>query len=236
MPLRRRRDGTAASSALRWRRPAPTPNKTPTSSSSSFSPALVVAYAAAATPPGDEGGEEEDPESSDEEKEAIEAARARLLAGNSASTSGRGAAGGDGDDDGFSSSSSSSSSNNTSSTSATATAAKQTITGAELRALVFKKFGRDYEVRLVRRGSRMFLHVMWASLEQKSYGMGEEEHQLQLDAVAACVSEWRVAAAVRQGVKAAKYRPGFTVGGRARAVSIPLGVEVGSGGRASEWL
>ena len=88
----------------------------------------------------------------------------------------------------------------------------------------------------MRRGSRMFLHVMWASLEQKSYGMGEEEHQLQLDAVAACVSEWRVAAAVRQGVKAAKYRPGFTVGGGARAVSIPLGVEVGSGGRASEWL
>ena len=88
----------------------------------------------------------------------------------------------------------------------------------------------------MRRGDRMFLHVMWASLEQKSYGMGEDEHQLQLDAVAACLSDWRVAAVVRRGVRAAKYRPGFTVGGGARAVSIPLGVEVGSGGRASEWL
>lgn len=77
---------------------------------------------------------------------------------------------------------------------------------------------------------------MWASLEQRSYGMGEDEHQLQLDAVAACVSDWRVAARVRAGVRAARYRPGFTVGGGARAVSIPLGVEVGKGGRASEFL
>ena len=171
-----------------------------------------------------------DPSSSsadEDEKDAIEAARARLLAGNSASTSGKGAD----EDDGRTPPSIS----NTSTTAATSTA-KTTITGPELRALVFKKFGRDYEVRLVRRGDRMFLHVMWASLEQKSYGMGEDEHQLQLDAVAACVSDWGVAAAVRRGVKAAKYRPGFTVGGGARAVSIPLGVEVGSGGRASEWL
>lgn len=43
----------------------------------------------------------------------------------------------------------------------------QLITGAELRQLVLDKWGRSYDVRLQRRGQRMFLHVMWRFLEQQ---------------------------------------------------------------------
>ncbi len=61
------------------------------------------------------------------------------------------------------------------------------ITGAELRELIFRKWGRSYDVRLQRRGNRVYLHVMWKYLEQQSFPLSSEEYQQQLDAVAAFV-------------------------------------------------
>lgn len=56
------------------------------------------------------------------------------------------------------------------------------ISGSELRQLVFKKWNREYDVRLTRRGRRMYLQVFWKYLGQKSFPLTEEEYQLQLDA------------------------------------------------------
>jgi hypothetical protein len=58
----------------------------------------------------------------------------------------------------------------------------QSITGLELRQLVFEKWGRSYDVRLQRRGRRIYLHVMWKHLEQQSFPLSEEEYDMQLQA------------------------------------------------------
>lgn len=66
--------------------------------------------------------------------------------------------------------------------------------------------------------------------------MDESAYDAQLDAVASLVSEWGAAAAVRAGIQAAPARgPGYTGGGGARAISIPLDVAAGGDGRAGEW-
>lgn len=58
--------------------------------------------------------------------------------------------------------------------------------------------------------------------------MTEEEYQLQLDAVAEVVTEWRVAGVVRAGLASArKNGPGYTGGGGARSITIPLGIRPG---------
>ena len=44
-----------------------------------------------------------------------------------------------------------------------------------------------------------------------------------------------VADRVRAGIAEARRRPGYTAGGSARAISIPLDVDVGGEGRSGEW-
>ena len=132
------------------------------------------------------------------------------------------------------------------------------ITGDELRRLILSKWGRSYDVRLQRRGSKVYLHVMWKHLEQRSFHLTAAQYQQQLDAVAeylqvrawprmsltkafshwidqtACTGQvWGVSDVVRNGIASASARgPGFTGGGSARAVSIPL---VESSATGKEW-
>lgn len=108
------------------------------------------------------------------------------------------------------------------------------LTGAELRQLVYERWGKTFEVRLQRRGSRMYLHVMWKFLEQKSFHMTEDEYNAQLDAVAEYLTCWGVANVVREGIRGARRTPGYTTGGSARAFSVPLDVDL-SGQRSGEW-
>lgn len=76
---------------------------------------------------------------------------------------------------------------------------------------------------------------MWKYLEQQSFPLSDEQYQMQLDAVAEYLTMWGVADTVRAGIKAASDRgPGYTGGGNAKAISIPLGVDV-DGGRSGEW-
>eukprot|EP00884_Botryococcus_braunii_P002763 jgi/Botrbrau1/12488/Bobra.0169s0035.1 len=109
------------------------------------------------------------------------------------------------------------------------------ISGRELRELVWNKWGRSYDMRLHKRGNRMYVQIMWKFLEQKSFPLTEEEYQTQLDAVAEYLTIWGVAPTVRAAIQSSSSRgPGYTGGGGARAVSIPLGVDV-DGVRAAEW-
>ncbi|MEW5316528.1 MAG: hypothetical protein WDW38_007896 [Sanguina aurantia] len=56
---------------------------------------------------------------------------------------------------------------------------KPVMTGKQLRALVFKKWGKTYD-------------VMWKFLEQQSFPLSETEYMQQLDAVAEYLTEWGV--------------------------------------------
>ena len=76
---------------------------------------------------------------------------------------------------------------------------------------------------------------MWKCLEQRSFHLTPEQYQEQLDAVAELITQWGVASTVRSAIAAAKYAPGHTIGGGAKAFQIPLGVEVGGAGRSEEW-
>ncbi|KAK9909094.1 hypothetical protein WJX75_007047 [Coccomyxa subellipsoidea] len=109
------------------------------------------------------------------------------------------------------------------------------ISGQELRDLIVEKWGRSYDTRLHKRGRRMYLQIMWKFLEQRSFHMNENEYQAQLDAVAEYLTLWRVGPTVRAAIRSAPPRgPGYTGGGGARAVSIPLDVEL-DGARSGEW-
>lgn len=99
------------------------------------------------------------------------------------------------------------------------------LTGTELRECVYKRFKRTYDVRLRRIGTKVYLQIMWRFLEQKSFPLTPEEYDDQLDAVAELLTEWGVAGLVRDQIKAQKVHPGYTVGGGARCVSIPLPVD-----------
>ncbi|GLC42445.1 hypothetical protein PLESTB_001099400 [Pleodorina starrii] len=112
--------------------------------------------------------------------------------------------------------------------------AKSGITGKDLRDLVVQKWGRSYDVRLCKLQGRMYLQVMWKFLEQRSFPLTEVEYMQQLDAVAEYLNDWNVADTVRQGILQARKPPGYTGGGNARCISIPLSVDLG-GGRSAEW-
>jgi len=75
------------------------------------------------------------------------------------------------------------------------------ITGDELRQLILGKWGRSYDVRLQRRGSKVYLHVMWKHLEQRSFHLTAVQYQQQLDAVAEYL----------QARRAARRRCGYAV-------------------------
>ena len=81
---------------------------------------------------------------------------------------------------------------------------------------------------------RVYVQVMWKFLEQQSFALTEQQYVQQLDAVASYISLWGAQETVRNGIAAANKRgPGFTGGGGARAISIPLGVDLGS--LSTEW-
>lgn len=78
----------------------------------------------------------------------------------------------------------------------------------------------------------MYVHIMWKFVEQQSFPLTEDEYMAQLDAVAEFLTQWGVADTVRQGIAAASARgPGYNMGSGAKAVQIPLNVNLSSG----EW-
>jgi len=110
------------------------------------------------------------------------------------------------------------------------------ISRPQLRAAVFDKWGRDYAVLLARRGPRIFFQVLWKHAEQASYPLSEDDHAATYDAVASYLTDWGAGGTVRAGIRAATRRgPGYTGGGAARAISIPLDVDLSSA-RGAEFL
>lgn len=113
------------------------------------------------------------------------------------------------------------------------------LTGRELGAGVMAKYGRPYDVAIVRRdlaGIRVVaFNVMWSYLGQKSFAMSADGYQERLDAVAGILSSFGCAGEVRawlaQPPKPKRGLPARPVVGN--AVSLRLSVDYQTAG---EWL
>jgi hypothetical protein len=93
----------------------------------------------------------------------------------------------------------------------------------ELRRLIYAKWNKSYDVRLLQRAGKTYVHIMWAHLEQQSFPLTDTEYQAQVDAIAELVTVWGVSDVVRNGIRTARPRgPGISIGA-AKAVQIDLG-------------
>lgn len=101
------------------------------------------------------------------------------------------------------------------------------MTGDDLQQLLIEKWGYSYDLQLRRTQGKLFLQVMWRYLEQVSFPMSDEDYSEHLDAIAAHIGEWGVAAQVRQFIEETRERPRL-----GKAVNIPIDL----GPRATEWL
>ncbi|BAW97131.1 hypothetical protein NIES970_20770 [[Synechococcus] sp. NIES-970] len=99
--------------------------------------------------------------------------------------------------------------------------------GADLRELLWRKWGRSYDVQIRQIKGEWYLQVMWKYLEQVSFPLSEAQYEEHLQAIATYLNEWGVSQQVQTYLEETSERP--RVG---KAISIRL--ELGE--RASEWL
>ncbi|KAL5207717.1 hypothetical protein ABZP36_032152, partial [Zizania latifolia] len=108
------------------------------------------------------------------------------------------------------------------------------FSGAELAELIRSKYGRSYDVTLIKKEfmgrSLLAMNVMWKYREQRSFPLTEEEYLLRLDDVAASLRCWGAVAHVRSTLAKLKDRPRI-----GKAVSIFINMD-DTGARANEWI
>jgi hypothetical protein len=101
------------------------------------------------------------------------------------------------------------------------------LTGADLRQLVFAKWGYSFDVQLRKQPQKIYLQVMWKYLEQVSFPLSEEEYLAHLDTIAVYLNAMGSAPQVIEFINETKEKPRL-----GKAVSIPLEL----GDRTSEWI
>jgi hypothetical protein len=101
------------------------------------------------------------------------------------------------------------------------------MTGSELREILWRKWGKSFDVQLRQLKGEWYLQVMWKYLEQVSFPLSETEYDEHLQAIATYLGEWGVAEQVMTYLEQTTERP--RVG---KAISIRLEL----GARATEWL
>ena len=113
------------------------------------------------------------------------------------------------------------------------------LTGPELGRLVVAKYGRPYDVALVRRdlaGIRVVaFNVMWSYVGQASFALSPDAYADRLDTVASILTAWGCAGEVRAWLREAP-RPKRGLPARpvvGNAVSLRLSVDYM---QAGEWL
>ena len=98
----------------------------------------------------------------------------------------------------------------------------------ELISLLRRRWQASYDLQLVRRQGRLYLHVMWGHLEQQSFPLTAEAYAEKLAAIVASLNGIGVAAQVRQWLATTRDKPRL-----GKALSLPLQLPEG---RASEFL
>ncbi|XP_042502730.1 uncharacterized protein LOC122079974 [Macadamia integrifolia] len=109
-----------------------------------------------------------------------------------------------------------------------------TFSGIDLATLIRKKYGRSYDVQLIKKEflgrNLLAMNVMWKYMEQRSFPLTEEEYLLRLDDVANTLKCWGAVSHIRNSLAKLKERPRI-----GKAVSIFIDMDE-SGGRANEWI
>lgn len=108
------------------------------------------------------------------------------------------------------------------------------FSGADLAALIRNKYGRSYDVQLIKKEfmgrNLLALNVMWKYREQRSFPLTEEEYILRLDDVANTLKCWGAVSHIRNSLAKSKERPRI-----GKAVSIFIDMD-DSGARSNEWI
>ncbi|XP_072981882.1 uncharacterized protein [Typha latifolia] len=109
-----------------------------------------------------------------------------------------------------------------------------TFSGVDLATLIRKKYGRSYDVQLIKKEfmgrNLLAMNVMWKYMEQRSFPLTEEEYILRLDDVANTLKCWGAVSHIRNSLEKLKERPRI-----GKAVSIFIDMDE-SGGRSREWI
>ncbi|XP_027362163.1 uncharacterized protein LOC113869861 [Abrus precatorius] len=109
-----------------------------------------------------------------------------------------------------------------------------TFSGFDLATLIRNKYGRSYDVQLVKKEfmgrNLLALNVMWKYMEQRSFPLTEEEYIMRLDNVADTLKCWGAVSHIRNSLTKSKERPRI-----GKAVSIFIDIDE-SGGRSNEWI
>lgn len=101
------------------------------------------------------------------------------------------------------------------------------MTGQDLRELLWRKWGRSFDVQLRQIKGEWYFQVMWKYLEQVSFPLSEAEYEAHLAAIANYLTAWGAVTQVQQYLEETTDRP--RVG---KAISIRLTL----GERATEWM
>jgi hypothetical protein len=109
------------------------------------------------------------------------------------------------------------------------------FTGLDLATLIRKRYGRSYDVTLIRKEfmgrNLLAMNVMWKYREQRSFPLTEEEYLLRLDDVANTLRCWGAVAHVRNTLEKVRERPRI-----GKAVSIFIDMDTTGGARSDEWI
>ncbi len=93
------------------------------------------------------------------------------------------------------------------------------LSGAELLALLRRRWQASYDLQLVQRRGRLYLQVMWAYLEQQSFPLSPEAYADRLEEVAGMLNGMGVAGQVRQWLSTTSDKPRL---GRALGLALEL--------------
>ncbi|WOK94820.1 hypothetical protein Cni_G03525 [Canna indica] len=106
-----------------------------------------------------------------------------------------------------------------------------TFSGMDLATLIRKKYGRSYDVQLIKKEfmgrNLLAMNVMWKYMEQRSFPLTEEEYILRLDDIANTLKCWGAVSYIRNSLAKLKERPRI-----GKAVSIFIDMDE-TGGRST---
>lgn len=105
---------------------------------------------------------------------------------------------------------------------------EEVLNALEVIDLLRQRWQASYDINLVRRHGRLYLHVMWGHLEQQSFPMVEEDYVNKVAEIVGMLNGLGVAHQVRQWLTTTDDRPRL-----GKALSLPLHLPPG---RASEFL
>ena len=91
------------------------------------------------------------------------------------------------------------------------------LTVEEVVNCLHRRWSVTYDLQLVVRKKRLYLHIMWAFLEQQSFPLNEQEYREHLNQVLEIINRTGQSGLVRQFLLTTPYKPRL-----GRAISLQL--------------